>query len=244
MMKSFWPWLGGLALIAGCGRYFGGPIQPVAEQQEPHMIVKDDGSVTYEYQRLEIGLRPMSDEELNRQFENYSHQGPISTNPYTYGNWQPMGENWTPPKYTVFLLKVKNYAYPKVRVDPIEVELISEVNHRRYKSLKLPEMLEYYYAHIQGYAGNSYQRFQEREDILIRTLYRGEMVFSGQEAEGYIVFPKLDPDVKEFSIHLKDIAIRFDFRDEPVETQDLTFCFHREVYKGYQPPASWTTEMR
>ena len=243
-MIRFWVWLCGLALVAGCGRYFGGPIEPTPEQQGPSMVVKDDGSVIYEYHRLEIGLRPMSDEELNRQFMSYSQRGPQSTNPYTYGNWRPLGEDWTPPKYTVFQLKVKNYAYPKMRVDPSRMKLISEVSRRAYDSLELLELLEYYYAHVQGYTGNAYGRFQDREDILISTLYKNEMVFSGQIADGYVVFPKLDPDVKEFSVHVKDIALRFDYRGEAVETLDLEFRFQREVYRGYQPPASLVSEAR
>lgn len=242
-MKSFSPWLWIWVLLAGCGRYFGGPIQPVPEkQQAPNMVVQDDGSVTYQYQRLEIGLRPLTDAELNRQFKTFSDKGAASTNPYTYGDWKPLGENWTPPKYTVFLLKVKNYAYPKMQANSTRAELGSETSKRTYKALAIEEMLEYYYAHAQAYAGNYYRQFQERRDLLRRTLYKGEVVFSGQEREGFIVFPNLDPDVKAFTVHLRDIAVRFDYRNEPVETIDLAFRFHREVTKGYQPPASLRVE--
>ncbi len=153
-----------------------------------------------------------------------------------------MGEKWTPPKYTVFLLKVKNYAYPKMKIDPSKAELISTTSKRTYDVLALEEILEYYYAHALGYAGNYYQRFQERRDILRRTLYENEALFSGQEKEGFIVFPRLDPDVKEFSVQLSDIALRFNYRQEPVETVELTFRFQREVFKGYQPPASLMVE--
>lgn len=243
--RRFGPWMCALMLIAGCGRYFGGPVHPAPEEQQaPHMVVKDDGSVTYVYERLEIGFKPMTDEELNRQFATYSNRGPISTNPYTYGDWKPLGESWTPPKFTVFLLKVKNYAYPKMLVDPNKAELISEASHRRYKVLTLAELSEYYYAHALGYAGNFYRRFDERKDILNRTLYQGDALFSGQESEGYVVFPKLDSDVRDFSIRLRDIVLRFDFRNEPVETTELTFRFHREVHRGYEPPSSLTTGMR
>ena len=51
-----------------------------------------------------------------------------------------------------------------------------------------------------------------------------------------VVFPSLAPDVKEFSIHVKGIALRYNYRDEPVETKDLTFRFQREVFKGFKPP--------
>jgi hypothetical protein len=242
-MKRFSTLLLLWVLVAGCGRYFGGPIQPVPEtEQEVHMVVQDDGSVTYVYERLEIGLRPMSDAELNRQFPAHSNDGAASTNPFTYGDWKPMGENWTPPKYTVFLLRVKNYAYPKILVDPGKAELISSTSRRSYAALYIEEILEYYYAHALGYAGNYYRRFQERKDLLRRTLYQADPLFSGQDEEGFVVFPRLDPDVKEFEVHLRDIALRFDYRGEPVENIDLTFRFQREVFKGYQPPASLTAE--
>ena len=209
------------------------------------MVVGDDGSVTYSYERLDIGLRPMPDEALNRQFPLHSQQGPVSTNPYTYGDWRPLGESFTPPKYTVFLLEITNYAYPKVRVDPDAIELASATSsYRRYAALKLPELLEYYYAHIQGYAGNAFLRFKERQDILVRTLYSGEMLFSGQETSRFVVFPKLPPDVVEFTVHLRRIALRFNYRDEPVEEMGLAFHFRREVYKGYQPPPSLSAQDR
>ena len=221
----------------GCGRYFAGPIRPTPEaQQGGHIVVKDDGSVVSISERLEISLRPMLDEELNRQFASQSQDKALSTNPYTYGNWRPSGENWTPNKYTVFLLKVKNYEYPKVRIDPSKAEVVAEMVKRRYRSLNILEIMEFYYTYVLGgYAGNDYKRFEERKDILQATLYTDDMVFSGQEKEGYIVFPRLDPDVKTFSVHLKGVALRFDYRDEPIETTGLMFRFQRDVYKGYHP---------
>ncbi len=232
-----------LVITVGCGRYFGGVVQPVAEEkQASNMVVADDRSVTYVFERLEIGLKPMSDKELNRQFSGRSNDGPLSTNPYTYGNWKRMGEQWIPPKYSVWKLKIKNYAYPKIRVDPGKIELVSDNGYRRYSTLMQPEILEYYYSHIVGYAGNGYRRFTEREDVLNRTLFKGEVLYSGQEAESFIVFPKLDPDVTAFMINVSDIALRFDYRDEPIETTDLTFRFQRDVHKGNQPPAEWLGE--
>ena len=224
-----------LSLCAGCGRYFPGPIHPVPEGQQPHMIVKDDGTIIYAYERLEISLRPMSDEELNRSLALYSQNGAESTNPYTYGNWKPMGEDWTPQRFTVFLVKVKNYRYPKVQVDPYEAELTSE-SGRAYRSLTLLQLSEYYRSYAVSWAGNPYERFEESKDLLKQTLYRGDVIFSGQEDEGYIMFPRLDRDVTRFQVVLRDIALRFDYRNEPTDTLQLTFQFQRDVHKGYHPP--------
>ena len=96
---------------------------------------------------------------------------------------------------------------------------------------------------IPGYAGNAYSVFQERREILTRTMYPAEDIFSGQEVEGYVVFPALPHDINEFTVHLSDVAIRFDFRQQPVETIDsLRTRFQREVFRGYQPPTDWAQE--
>ena len=218
----------------GCGRYFAGPIRP-EDQQGMSITVYDDGSVTYAHERLEISLRPVSDKELNRQFVAQSQGGAESTNPYTYGDWKPMGDTWTPERFTVFLLKVKNYAYPKVSLDPENVEVVSE-NGRRYQPLTRKTLVEYYRALALSYSGNTYARFSEREGILNTTLFNSSMIFSGQEQEGYVVFSRLHDDVKQFSVHLRKIALRFDYRNVPKEAIDLTFRFHRDISRGYHPP--------
>ena len=107
--------VGLLLVLSGCGRYFAGPLQP-ADQQTVDMTINDDGSLTYTLERLEVSLRPMTDAQLNRQFAGSSERGARSTNPYTFGDWSPMGDEWTPPRFTVFALSVKNYQFPKVLV--------------------------------------------------------------------------------------------------------------------------------
>ncbi len=232
-----------LVLLVGCGRYFGGPIHPVPKvQQDEYMVVEDDGSVTYDFERLEISLRPPTDGELNRQFPTHSIGGATATNPFTFGDWKPLGESFTPPKYTVFLLSVKNYAYPKVRIDPARMELVSTTSRRTYKPLTFEELVEYYYSQAQAYTGNGYDDYQERRDLLRRYLYRADFAYSGQELEGYLIFPLLAHDVTEFAVNMADVALRFDFRDEPTATADLTFRYQRQVYKGYQPPSELTIQ--
>jgi hypothetical protein len=222
--------------MTGCGRYFAGPTHPLPEaQQAPRMAVYDDGTVAYEYERLEIRLRPLSDRELNRAFASQSSAGAESTNPYTYGNWTPLGEKWAPQRFTVFYLQVKNYAYPKVQIDPRRVTLRS-TSGRSYQTVTFLELAEYYRAHALAWSGNAYGRYGEQRDTLQRTLFGGDLLFSGQEQGGYLVFPLLAPDVKEFSVTLEHIALRFNYADEPTETLQLTYRFAREVIRGYQPP--------
>jgi len=233
--RTFRPWVGlicGVLLVWGCGyRLYAGALKPLPEaEQGAEMKVADDGTVTYIRDRLEIALRPMSDEELNRQFASASKSGVLSTNPYTFGDWRPMGSPRTPARFTVFRLSVKNYAYPKVLIDPTQMEIYSG-NRRTYYPLSLGSLKEYYYPYAVGYAGNDYDRFEMRKDVLQKTLYRKDLVFSGQNLEGYVVFPKLHDDVRRIVVHLTDVLLRFDSWNRPIETLDVSFHFQREVHR-------------
>ena len=113
--------LGGLSALSGCGyNYYTGPLRP-DDQQAKSMTVADDGTVTFVQDRFEVNLKPMTDEELNRQFFNNSQAGSKSTNPYTFGNSVFWGSNKEKQRFAVFKLSVKNYAYPKVKIDPSKI---------------------------------------------------------------------------------------------------------------------------
>lgn len=219
-----------MLLIIGCAhRYYMGPWRPEPEDRQVSGVqVLDDGTTVFTRERLEISLRPMTDEELNRQFAAYSNAGIFSTNPYTYGNWVPPGEDRPPQRFTVFKLKVKNYTYPKVLVDPSQMVAVAQ-NGRVYHPLTLSDLRDYYIRFVIGYAGNVNARYEERMDILKRTLYHAEPIFSGQEREGYVVFPVFHKDVKEVKIILKDVVLRSDYQGNPLETMDVVFRFHRKV---------------
>ena len=68
-----------LSLVAGCGHYVvPGKFEPaeVTQQQSAEgtqMQVQDDGTVTFVQNRLEVSVRPMTDEELNRQYPSQSN---------------------------------------------------------------------------------------------------------------------------------------------------------------------------
>lgn len=232
-------------LMVGCGhklgyRHFAGPILPAAGlDQVEAFVVRDDRSITFVKDRLEVTILPLTVEMLNRQMAGNSQQpegfhepNPYqkSTNPYTYGDWKPGWEEEYPTRFTVFALKVKNYEYPKVQLDPHAIE-ITVANGRHYKAYSRLALDEYYAPYALGYAGNTFLPFRERRDLILRTLYPvDEMVFSGQEKEGFIVFAPLDSDVEAFAIRIKGMVLRFDYRDQPVETIDITYSFTREVY--------------
>ncbi len=226
----FWWILAALMLVGACGRYFPTALRPV-QQQMAGMTVNDDGSITYNLDRLAITLKPMTDAELNRLA---SPSDDLSVNPYTFGAPAVPGEDWTPPRFTVFRVQVANYQFPKVLLDT-ENARIHSTNNRQYRSLTYAELYEYYKSHWQGRTGQGRVEFRDRTDMLKRTLYPDATVFSGSDEQGYIVFPLLDQDVRQVRVDLTDIAVRFNFADEPVETVDLSFVFKRDIRRGFTP---------
>lgn len=232
LTKACWFLVMGVILQA-CGYYhYAGSLRP-QEEQSASMSVADDGSVIYTRDRLEVRLKPMSDEELNRQFPTHSQAGPNSTNPYTFGNTKFWGGEPPRPRFTVFRLSVKNYAFPKVKIDPARIVLESD-SKREYWSLGLQQLDTYYRAYAIGYRGNEYARYQERLDLLRRTLFKNEEIFSGQEVEGFVVFPVLHPDVGKLRVVINDMVLRFDFRNEPVEAVDIECRFNRDIGRIYR----------
>jgi len=197
------------------------------------MSIADDGTVTFAQGRLEVRLKPMTDEELNRLYPNSSQAGPKSTNPYTFGNTVFWGTDQEKTRFTVFRLGVKNYEYPKIKIDPAKI-VLKAANKREYWSLSFEQLDTYYRAYAIGYRGNEYARYQERRDLLRRTLYPNEEIFSGQEEDKFIVFPALHPDVSDIEVIVHDVVLRFDFRNEPVETTNIRYRFIRDIGKIYK----------
>jgi hypothetical protein len=226
--------LAAVLVMSGCGRFYPGPLQPTS-QQASEMTVNDDGSVTFSLDRLAITLQPMTDAQLNRQFAGASAQGAKSTNPYTFGNWKPTGDEWTPPRFNVFLITMSNYQYPKVLLNPLNAT-ITTANNRQYQAFSFAQLDEYFRAYWLGRTGQGRERFENRTDLLRRTLYSSSMVFSGQEEKGFVVFPALHDDVEKVEVHIEDIALRFNYAGQPVESIDIDFSFEREVFRGYEPP--------
>lgn len=221
-------------LLAGCGyRHYAGPLQPAPEAgAATEFSVADDGTVTYTQGRLEISVRPLTDEELNRQFASHSSGGIRITNPYTFGDWVDPETGTRPPRFTVFLLRVKNYMFPKMQLDPADVRLAA-ANGREYRALDVEELGWYYQKYLTSYSGNHYLQYKERLGLLRRTMYASEPVFSGQEQEGFLVFPVLHHDVRRVALQLRQVSLRFDVWDEPIEQVDVAYLFQRETGRIY-----------
>ena len=147
--------LAALCLVASCAwRPYTGDLCPSAEQmQGPNMSVADDGTITWIQDRLEVRLRPVTDAELNRQFGG-GDLGPYSKNPFTYGGIEDFYTGDKVQRFAVFMLGVKNYQYPKVRV--LGDVVMETSNERNYYDLNMAQLDRYFRAYALGYRGNEY----------------------------------------------------------------------------------------
>jgi hypothetical protein len=239
--------LGAGLLLGACAyRPWAGDLKPLEEaRQSTGMAVEDDGTVIFTKGRLDIRLRPMSDEEMNRQFSTSSDKGARSTNPYTFGNSTSYITGNTPKRFTVFRLNVKNYEYPKVRLAG-EVVLES-ANGRKYYALSLQQLEVYYRIYATGFRGNEYREFNDRKTLLQRTMFpKADDIFSGQEQEGYVLFEPLADDVKNVTVTIEGVVIRFDYRGEPAESIAASYRFARDlgrVHPDKTDPNGWRVEV-
>jgi hypothetical protein len=135
-------------------------------------------------------------------------------------------------RFTTFRLRVTNDGFPKVKIDPSRIVL--KADGAEYWSLNLQQLDTYYRAYAIGFRGNEYARYQERMDILRRTLFKNEEIFLDQQAEGYVVFPVLHHSVDDVELVIHDAVLRFDYRNEPVETVQIECRFERDVGRIYR----------
>ena len=235
--------LAAVALLLGCGHYLiPGRFQPLEAAQQQTDIqgssiqILDDGTVTFVQNRLEVSVRPMTDEEINRQYPTQSTNasGPadeLPSNPFTYGNWIDPRTGKAPQRLSIFKITVKNYEYPKVKFDPLTVT-VESTNGRRYYPWGSYDVEEYFRRFPIAFNGLGYLRYKERRDLYNRAKYPDDdFCFSGQEVEGYVVFSKIHDDVAEIVVEIPDLGLRYNFRNEPVETIDLRFRFKRDIKK-------------
>ena len=69
--------------------------------------------------------------------------------------------------------------------------------------------------------------------MMRRTMFRGDVIFSGQEADGYLVFSVLHHDVADLKLVLEDVVLRFNHLEEPTESIRLTYAFDRQIGRLY-----------
>ena len=228
--------------VSGCGTYLiPERFQPltVADQRPPDedttMEVLDDGTVTFAKGRLQVSVRPMQDEELNRQFPQMSSvdnpSDPLPSNPFTYGDWEDPRTGRPPQRFTIFLVTIKNYEYPKVKLDPLKI-VIESTNGREYYPWGRFDFEEMFRRYALAFNGLGYQQYNERKETIRRAGYPyDEFCFSGQEVQGYVVFPTIHDDVEEITFRIADLVYRYDYRNEALESVDISYRFKRKLLK-------------
>jgi len=213
-------------------------ITPVVPDGDDKYTMEEDGAISYNLEGLKISVKPMTDEKLNKMFPDISYQKEASTNPYTYGNWIDLDLGYTPNRFTVFLVKVFNYAQPKVNLEPLNSVLTTDRGSRLFPYAREQKdspgnerNFESYYERIKGSSGVERNRFEQRLGIVRQTLFTEGQIFKGDKKEGFIVFDPLDETVKEVKLEIRDFILKYDSNNWPQQKIDIFFPFKRELKK-------------
>lgn len=213
-------------------------LTPIIKESDTKYELEEDGAIAYDLEGLKIVVKPMTDEKLNKMFPDISYKEEASTNPYTYGNWIDPDLGYTPNRFTVFVVKVFNYAQPKVNFDPLKAELISKRGDRflpyareKKDNPTSDRNFESYYEKVKGSSGVERNRFEARLGMVRQTLFTEGPIFKGDKKDGFLVFDPLIEAIDEVTLTLKDFVLKYDANNWPLEKIDIPFNFKRELNK-------------
>ena len=203
------------------------PAYSIDEESDAFLFNIGDSVVEVDY---------MTESELNDLFPEDSSQGIYSTNPYTYGNWVDPDLGYTPNRFTVFQVTIVNRAFAKMRLDPVEAVLetnLGEVLHSYTFSVaaaRYGNSFENYYRSVRGMSGNDYYRHEMRlGNVRGKNYGLDELIFRGDSYSGLVTFDKLRPEVKRLRLVINDIIYRFDAFDRPADVTSAIFNFERNI---------------
>ena len=204
-----------LSTTLGCGySYYAEPLRPLESQDFPAWRCRTTESVHYT-QGQAGGSRAADDRGRAQPALPLGLGLRASARPIPTPSATPSGRSSNPDeRFTVFLLSVKNYEYPKVYVDPARASLSTPTTDGSTGPLTSCSCPTTTAPTAQGYRGNEHARFRERTDRLNRTMFPKEMIFSGQELEGFLVFRSLHSDVANLTLTIHGAVTRFDYRNE------------------------------
>ncbi len=211
---------------------------PIVNESAEKYSVEENGAVAYDLDGAKVVVKPMTDERLNKMFPDISYNEGASTNPYTYGNWKDIDLGYTPTRFTVFVVKVFNYARPKINLNQLQAELTTKRGDKllpyardKKESSGNERNFESYYTKRKGASGVERNRYEERMGIVRKTLYTDGPVYKGDNKEGFIVFDPLPEQVNQITLTLKDFVLQYDANDWPQKKIDISFTFNRELEK-------------
>lgn len=213
-------------------------LTPIVNEDDEKYTLEEDGAVAYNLEGLKVVVKPMTDEKLNKMFPDISYKEDASTNPYTYGNWIDPELGYTPNRFTVFVVRVFNYAQPKVNLDPLKAELTTKRGDRllpyareKKDSPGSERNFESYYEKIKGSSGVERNRFEQRLGMVRQTLFVESPIFKGEKKDGFLVFDPLVEGIQDVTLTLKDFVLKYDANNWPQEKIDIPFSFKREITK-------------
>ena len=231
-------------VAAGCFLYppeirYNSYLTPVIVSDDPsYSIDEETQAFVFNVGNSSIEVKYMTEKELNTLFPEESSQGIYSTNPYTYGNWVDPDIGYTPNRFTVFEITIINRDFAKMRIEPVEAVLITDLGEEYHSytfsvaAAKYGKSFEDYYRTIRGQSGNEYYRHEMRLGMVRGKNYGlDEMVFRGDQYLGLITFDKLRPEVNRVQLVLNDIVYRFDAFNRPADFTTGTFNFERKIDK-------------
>lgn len=207
---------------------------PMHEASGRYAVDENGMVATYAMEGLRVKVEYMTDGALDAMFPEDSYRGRFSTNPYTYGDWVDPVLGYTPNRFTTFRVTVINDTYAKVLLDPLKALLYTdrgEVFHAYGIPSSSPyESFERYYRAIRGQSGNEFYRFDLRMGNVRSSAYlQNQKVFKGESYGGLIAFDPLDEEVRQVRLVLREVVLKFDAFDRPLETMDIPFEFNRTV---------------
>lgn len=194
-----------------------------------------DAVVSYETQGLRIEVEQMTDRALNEQFPEESAHGRYSTNPYTYGDLVDPAVGYVRSRFTVFRVTVHNLGLARVELRPQRCLVTTNRSGERLEPYGIEagagtRSLESYYRSRQGTSGNEHYRFGQRLAIVRTTAFLSdEPIQRGESYGGYIVFDPLEDGVEEVTLHIRDLAVRYNAFGKPLQTMDAAFRFRTEI---------------
>lgn len=214
-------------------------LTPVVFENNPdYSLDSDTGTTLFNIGDSVVEVKYLTESDLNALFPEDSSQGIYSTNPYTYGDWVDPDLGYTPNRFTVFDVTVINRAFAKMRVDPVEAVLITDLGETLHSytfsvaAAKYGNSFENYYRTVRGMSGNEYYRHEMRLGNLRGKNYGlDEVIFRGDSYSGLVSFDKLRDEVKRVQLVIDDIVYRFDAFNRPADVTTATFSFERKIDK-------------
>ncbi len=216
--------------------------RPQQLAEEDFYFDPEDSTTVFQRGGFRLKLRHLGDRELNEEYARFTYREP-NLNPFTYGRDRDRDLGYSPPRFTVFEMTAVNQTFPKVMVDPARMTLLTDRGDRlQYWSVRkrdAPNSFEAYYMERRGQGGNEEHYFNERLGIVRESLYRrNTFVFKGESYSGKVVFGPLHPGVRQATVNVEGIVLRFDAFDVPGETAgaSMTFAVRQRVLKAETSP--------